>query len=53
MNRPSFEVADIIRATAESFIDQHCSWLNGLHRNVLLTPWTGRPVLFETVSLEL
>jgi len=35
MNRPSFEVADIIRATAESFIDQHCSWLNGLHRKVL------------------
>jgi hypothetical protein len=35
VNRPPFEVADIIRAAAESFIETHRSWLNGLHRKVL------------------
>jgi Putative transposase/Transposase zinc-binding domain len=35
VNRPPVEVADIIRAAAGSFIEQHRSWLNGLHRKVL------------------
>src|ERR1700757_1057008 len=35
MNRPPFEVADIIRAAGKSFIEKHRSWLNGLHLKVL------------------
>jgi len=35
MNRPPFEVADIIRAAGKSFIDEHRSWLTGLHLKVL------------------
>ena len=35
MNRPPFEVADIIRAAGKSFIDSHRSWLTGLHLKVL------------------
>lgn len=35
MNRPPFEVADIIRAAGKSFIDRHRSWLTGLHLKVL------------------
>ena len=35
MNRPPFEVADIIRAAGNSFIDRHRSWLTGLHLKVL------------------
>jgi hypothetical protein len=35
MNRPPFEVADIIRAASKSFIEKNRSWLTGLHRKVL------------------
>ncbi len=35
MKRPPLEVADIIRAAGESFIDQQRSRLNGLHLKVL------------------
>ena len=35
MNRPPFEVADIIRAAGKSFIEKNRSWLTGLHRKVL------------------
>jgi len=35
MNRPPFEVADIICAAGRSFIDKHRSWLTGLHLKVL------------------
>jgi transposase-like zinc-binding protein/putative transposase len=35
MNRPPFEVADIIRAAGKSFIEKHRSWLTGLHLKVL------------------
>ena len=35
MNRPSFEVADIVRAAGQRFIDKNGSWLTGLHRKVL------------------
>jgi len=35
MNRPSFEVADIVRAAGQKFIDKNRSWLTGLHRKVL------------------
>ena len=35
MNRPSFEVADIVRAAGQRFIDKNRSWLTGLHRKVL------------------
>ena len=35
MNRPSFEVADIIRAAGDNFIEKQRSWLTGLHRKVL------------------
>jgi hypothetical protein len=35
MNRPPFEVADIIRAAGASFIEKHRSWLTGLHLKVL------------------
>jgi hypothetical protein len=35
MIRPPFEVADIIRAAGEKFIDKNRSWLTGLHRKVL------------------
>ena len=35
MNRPPFEVADIIRSVGKSFIEKNQSWLTGLHRKVL------------------
>ena len=35
MNRPSCEVADIIRAAGDNFIEKQRSWLAGLHRKVL------------------
>src|ERR1700730_16564046 len=35
MSRPPFEVADIIRAIGNSFIDRNRSWLTGLHLKVL------------------
>jgi hypothetical protein len=35
VNRPPFEVADIIRAAGKSFIEKNWSWLTGLHRKVL------------------
>jgi Putative transposase/Transposase zinc-binding domain len=35
VNRPPFEVADIIRAAGKSFIEKNRSWLTGLHRKVL------------------
>jgi len=35
MNRPPFEVADIIRAAGKTFIEKHRSWLTGLHLKVL------------------
>jgi hypothetical protein len=33
--RPPFEVADIVRAAGQRFIDKNRSWLTGLHRKVL------------------
>jgi len=35
MNRPPFEVADIVRAAGANFIEKHRSWLTGVHRKVL------------------
>jgi hypothetical protein len=35
MTRPPFEVADIIRAEGQRFIDKNRSWLNGGHLKVL------------------
>jgi hypothetical protein len=35
MNRPPFEVADIIRAYGNSFIEKKRSWLTWLHLRVL------------------
>lgn len=35
MNRPPFEVADIIRAAGKDFIEKQRSWLTGLHLKVL------------------
>jgi len=35
VNRPPFEVADIVRAAGKSFIEKNRSWLTGLHRKVL------------------
>jgi hypothetical protein len=35
MNRPPFEVADIIRAAGKSFIEKHRSWLTRQHLKVL------------------
>jgi hypothetical protein len=35
MNRPPFEVADIIRQSGNSFIRKHRSWLTWLHLHVL------------------
>lgn len=35
MNRPPFEVADIIRTAGKNFIEKNRSWLTGLHRKVL------------------
>jgi len=35
MTRPPFEVADIICAEGQSFIDKNRSWLNGGHLKVL------------------
>jgi len=36
MNRPPFEVADIIRLYGNSFIARNASWLTWLHLRVLL-----------------
>jgi len=35
VNRPPFEVADIVRAVGKRFAENNRSWLNGLHRKVL------------------
>ncbi len=35
MNQPPLEVADIIRAAGESFIEKNRSWLNWQHLRVL------------------
>ena len=35
MNRPPFEVADVIRAAGKDFIEKHRSWLTRIHRKVL------------------
>jgi Putative transposase/Transposase zinc-binding domain len=35
MNRPPFEVADIIRAHGNSFVDKNRSWLTWLHLRIL------------------
>ena len=35
MNRPPFEVADIIRQYGDSFIAKHRSWLTWLHLRIL------------------
>jgi Putative transposase/Transposase zinc-binding domain len=35
VNRPPFEVADIIRAAGNNFLEKNRSWLTGLHRKVL------------------
>lgn len=35
MTRPPFEVADIIRAYGDRFIETHTAWLTALHRRVL------------------
>ena len=35
MNRPPFEVADIVRAVGNRFVESNRSWLTGLHRKVL------------------
>ncbi len=35
MNRPPFEVADIIRAHGNSFVERNRSWLTWLHLRVL------------------
>ena len=35
MNRPPFEVADIIRQHVESFVEKNQSWLMWLHLRVL------------------
>jgi hypothetical protein len=35
MSRPPIEVADIIRAAGDNFIEKQRSWLTGLHRKVL------------------
>lgn len=35
MNRPPFEVADIIRAHGDSFVNKNRSWLTWLHLRIL------------------
>jgi hypothetical protein len=35
VNKPPFEVADIIRSAGKNFIEKHRSWVTGLHRKVL------------------
>jgi hypothetical protein len=35
VTRPPFEVADIIRASGDRFIETHTAWLTALHRRVL------------------
>jgi len=35
MNRPPFEVADIIRAHGDSFVERNRSWLTWFHLRVL------------------
>src|SRR6266566_6962679 len=36
MNRPSLEVADIVRCAGQSFIERSRKWINGQHEKVLL-----------------
>src|SRR5260370_8737091 len=36
MNRPSLEMADIVRSAGRNFIERNRSWLNRLHLKVLL-----------------
>jgi len=35
MNRPPLEVADIVRAQGNRFIESHCRWIHWTHRKVL------------------
>jgi Putative transposase/Transposase zinc-binding domain len=35
MNRPPLEVADIVRAQGNRFIESHCRWIHWAHRKVL------------------
>jgi len=35
MNRPPLEVADIVRAQGNRFIENHCRWIHWTHRKVL------------------
>jgi hypothetical protein len=42
MKRPPLEVADVIRAAGQSFIDRSRSWLNRLHLKVLTAIERGR-----------
>src|SRR5437763_10762946 len=35
MNRPSLEMADIVRSAGRNFIERNRSWLNRLHLKVL------------------
>src|SRR3954453_13001790 len=35
MNRPSLEMADVVRSAGRKFIEQNRSWLNRLHLKVL------------------
>jgi hypothetical protein len=35
MTRPPLEVADIVRAQGNRFIESHCRWIHWAHRKVL------------------
>jgi len=35
MTRPLLEVADIVRAQGNRFIEKHCRWIHWAHRKVL------------------
>jgi hypothetical protein len=36
MDRPSLEVADLVRAAGQAFIERSCSWIRWKHVKVLL-----------------
>ncbi len=36
MQRPPLELADLVRAAGERFLESGCGWLSGQHRKVLL-----------------
>ncbi len=36
MDRPPLEVADIVRAAGDTFIERNCQWLRWMHVKVLL-----------------